>query len=493
MAPPIIRLALCFLVVFGVPRAHAQDRPTGGSLSLTEAVEYARTNSPGYITERNQLGSARWNLRSAYGDLLPALNVSNSFGYTAEGERRLDDVRLSTQPATFTSRYSLGMSLQVSGASLLAPAVARAEERSIQEQVDGAESLLVRDVSQRYLAALEAREQAVQAERELERTEAHVQLAQARFEIGAGTQLDVRRAEVQRGQAEVRLLQSRNTAANEVLLLGQTIGVPLDADITLTQEFTLFPPAWNQGELIERALDQNATLRAAEAQSDAANTRLRSARTSYLPTLSLNAGFSGFVSELGLPTGDLVAQELAAQQNRFAGCVETNQIRAVAGLQPLPCGAPADEGAIRAQLAGRNQFPFDYVSQPFSASLTVSLPLFNGLNRERQVEEARIARSNAQQQVRAEEMRVRVEVETAVRNLETAYQAALLQQQVRQTAEEELLLAEERFRFGATTSVEVVDAQASLAEAERAEISAVYEYHRALTSLEAVLGGTLVD
>jgi outer membrane protein len=54
-----------------------------------------------------------------------------------------------------------------------------------------------------------------------------------------------------------------------------------------------------------------------------------------------------------------------------------------------------------------------------------------------------------------------------------------------------LRLAEERFRFGATTSVEVVDAQASLADAERAEIAAVFAFHRSLAALEARTGGTL--
>src|SRR5690606_17829798 len=103
--------------------------------------------------------------------------------------------------------------------------------------------------------------------------------------------------------------------------------------------------------------------------------------------------------------------------------------------------------------------------QPASASVSISLPIFTGFSRQQQIEEANIARLNAQHQVRAQELRIGVEVESALRNLETAYRSALLQQRVRQNAEDELRLAEERFRFGATTSVEVVDAQASLAEA----------------------------
>jgi outer membrane protein len=134
---------------------------------------------------------------------------------------------------------------------------------------------------------------------------------------------------------------------------------------------------------------------------------------------------------------------------------------------------------------------FGYVSQPASASLTISIPIFTGLQRQQQVEDANIARMNAQHSVRARELQVEVEITSALRNLETAYRTALLQQQVRANAQEELQLAEERFRFGSNTSIEVVDAQASLSEAERAEIAAVYGFHRSLADLEARVGGPL--
>ena len=75
-----------------------------------------------------------------------------------------------------------------------------------------------------------------------------------------------------------------------------------------------------------------------------------------------------------------------------------------------------------------------------------------------------------------------------MRNLEAAYQTALLQEQVRENAAEELRLAQERFRFGAASSVEVTDAQTNLAQAERDQIDAVYNFHKALAALEALVG-----
>jgi outer membrane protein len=465
-----------------------------GPLSLADAISMARENNPDYLAQRNQLRSAEWGVRSAYGSLFPTANISNSFGYTGTGERRFDTVQLGEQPAMYSSRYQLGFSLSLNGSTLLQPSVARAQARAVDQQVDGATASLDGEVTQRYLGVLQSRDAVAQAERELARTDEHVRLAEARFEVGAGTQLDVRRAEVQRGQAEVRLVQSRNTAASEVLLLGQLTGVRLPIDIELSDEFALFEPRWSADELIATALTGSPALRASRAQADAAATRARAASTAYLPTVSFSAGFSGSVFQAG-DTSPLVTQQLASAGRSFTQCLEQNQIRQAAGLAPLTCldpSNPAVEAAIRQQIDAQNQgFPFGWDRQPASASISVSVPILTGLNRPQQVEEARIQRLNSDHQVRAQELRVEVEVETALRNLETAYRTALLQRQVRDTAEEELRLAEERFRFGAATSVEVVDAQASLAEAERAEIAAIYDFHRSLAVLETRLGHPL--
>ena len=66
-----------------------------------------------------------------------------------------------------------------------------------------------------------------------------------------------------------------------------------------------------------------------------------------------------------------------------------------------------------------------------------------------------------------------------------------LQEQVVNRATEELRLAQERFRFGVASSVEVTDAQTSLALAEQGRIDAIYIYHKSLAALEALVGRPL--
>jgi outer membrane protein len=480
------------MVALAAPLAGAAQEAPG--LSLAEAIQLARENNPDYLSEENNLVSAHWAVRSAYGDLLPTANASMGMGYTASGERRFGTVGLGEQPAMYSSNYNLGLSYTLSGARLLEPGRARAQRRATAARVEGAGSQLEANVAQAYLAVLQADAALVQAVQEVERTAAHIRLAEARLEVGTGTALDVRRAEVQHGQAEVRVVQAENAAAAGRLALGRLLAVPVREGDRLTTEFELFEPTWDRDEVVRLALANNPVLRAARAQRDATQTSRSVARTEYLPSLSASLGFRGDLAQAA-SIDPLVQGELEQMSRTRQSCLDQNQIRMSAGLDPQNCPDPTDPGTV-AELERRlnNQhsgFPFGWTSQPMSASLTISIPLFTGLNRQQRIEEANIALQDASHAVRNEELRVEAEAETLLRNASAAYRTARLQARVRETAAEELRLAEEQYRSGLATSVEVTDAQTNLSEAERAEIGAIHDYHQSLAALEALVGTAL--
>jgi outer membrane protein len=463
-------------------------------LTLDEAIELARQNNPEYLSQGNELVSAHWAVRSAYGDLLPSANVSMGMGYTASGERRFGTVGLGEQPAMYSSNYNLGLSYSLNGARLLEPSRARSQQRAAEARVEGFGQQLDANVRRGYLAVLQAEAAVVQAVQEVERTGEHVRLAQARLEVGTGTILDLRRAEVQLGQAEVRVVQAENAAAAERLALGRLLGVRLGDDVRLTDRFPLFEPEWERDRVVALALANNPALRAARAQESAVSTGRSVARSEYLPTLNASLGFRGDLAQAA-SVDPLVRGELDQIARNRQSCLDQNTIRQSAGLAPNPCPDPSDpllqsqiEDRLRTQHSG---FPFDWTRQPMTASLSISLPIFTGLSRQQRIEEANLAVDAARHTVRAEELRVTAEAETLLRNVAAAYRTAQLQARVRETAGEELRLAQEQFRSGLATTVEVTDAQTNLGEAERAEIAAVHDYHQSLAALEALVGTSL--
>ena len=58
-------------------------------------------------------------------------------------------------------------------------------------------------------------------------------------------------------------------------------------------------------------------------------------------------------------------------------------------------------------------------------------------------------------------------------------------------AEQQLLLARERYQLGEITFVDLVSAQTVSAQAEADRLAAVYAYHDLVTALEALVGSRL--
>ena len=105
----------------------------------------------------------------------------------------------------------------------------------------------------------------------LANVQAQLDLSRARAAVGAATTLDVRRAEVQVGQARVALLRERNSVETEKLRLFQALGVEQPSDVRLTTELPVTQPNLNVDELLANARRQNPAIAAARSRENAAN------------------------------------------------------------------------------------------------------------------------------------------------------------------------------------------------------------------------------
>jgi outer membrane protein len=128
---------------------------------------------------------------------------------------------------------------------------------------------------------------------------------------------------------------------------------------------------------------------------------------------------------------------------------------------------------------------------PYQISASLSLPLFDGFAREQRLQEANVSRSDADYSLRRTELALTADVTSTRVTLQAAYEAVGLQTTNAATAREALQLAEERYRVGANTFVDLTTARGEYERAETDRIDAVYEFHRAFAALEAAVGRTL--
>ena len=478
--------------------------PPAVTLSLAEALQQARANSPTYRQTVNNAGPAKWAVRNAYGNLLPAVNASSDLGYTGSGQSNFGGGFTRPTSPFLTSGYSLGLQWQLNGRAITAPAEQKALQRATDEDISGAGVNLRVEIETQYLTALQATAQVAVARQQVERNAEFLRLAEARYKVGQATLLDVRQAQVSKGQSDVALLRAVQAENEAKLDLLRRMGVepPVAVDhIALSDSFPVTAPSLELDSLLALADAQNPSLRSLRARRAAASYGVRSAKSEYLPTLSVQAGWSGFTQQF---TNDrfLLDQQLSGAQAQAAQCQYDNQVRtalSLGGVVP-DCFASAGLDATGTGLLdpvsrqireANNVFPFDYTGQPFQASLRISLPIFTGFGRSLRVSQAREQEQDADESARARRLQIRSDVQARYLALHTAYQAIGVQAASREAARDQLRLAQERYRLGAGTALELSDAQNAVQQAEGDYVTAVYDYHKAIAALEAAVGRSL--
>ncbi len=470
-----------------------QGQSTGPILTLEDAVSIALKNNTQHLQTVSQQTTAGLNLRSAYGALLPSLSSSFQTSFRAGGATSFQGVSFGAASDVVSSNYSIGLSANYSVGALLSLRSIKGNLSAAESDVRASAATTRSQVVTQYLTVLQAQARAALQDTLVANAQAQLELNQARQAVGAITTLEVKRAEVALGQAQVNRLRERNTAEIETLRLFQQMGVEEPEGVRLVSEFPLTEPKLQLGELLAMARGSNPALNAARARESASSAGVAVARSQWLPSVSFSTGWGGYTqSKTNIEPDILQGQSSAAASKR--SCLTTDSLRVGAGLPSIAatCDAitftPQQEAAIR---SANDNYPFSFTKNPFSYSIQFSLPIFNGFRREQQIEQAQLDRDNSRRQLHGQELQITTDVTSAYRNLVTAYQTAQLQTQNEQTAREALQLAEERYRVGSNTFVDVSQARADFENAATQSINAAYDYHKAFAELERSVGRPL--
>ena len=482
-------LAVCVAVT---PLAAQSPAPTavGPVLTLDEALNIARRNNPTYLQTVEGRRRASAAVRSAYGNLLPDISSSFATQFRQGRPQLINGVAFGASGDQVSSSYGINASLSLNQSAFLAPKAQHASAAATEAEIAASAQTLRMDVTQQYLLALQRRAGALLQDTLVATTQAQLELARIRESVGSATQLEVQQAEVALGQQRVAALQAQNQAEVEKLRLFQMMGVAQPEGVQLTTEFPVDQPELSLDQLLQLAGEQNPSLTALRARRRASDISVTQAKGEYLPTLNINTGVGGYTSQF---TNDdfLVNQQLGSLQQ---GCRSENELLELVGLPPSNpnCSAitlsPEQISNIR---ASNSAFPFNFTQNPWSISASLSLPIFNGFSREQRVQEAEVARSEAQYRARSQELQLQADVTAAYLTLTTNFQAVQLQEQNARTARQALVLAQERYRVGASNFVELSQARDVYSRAEADRINAVYEFHRAYAALEGAIGRPL--
>ena len=464
----------------------------GATLTLDDAIAIARQNNPIYLAQSNARRTADAAVRSARGALLPSADAYFGSRYQEAGQQFVSGAPLSASGNSLQGSYGASVNYRVNAGTFVNPKAAVANREAVDADINGQSEALRAAVTQQYLTVLQAQARSALQDTLVNTARIQLDLAKAKVAVGSGTILDIRRAEVALGQAQVALLTERNNVEVERLRLFQQMGTGQPAGVVLTTDFAVAPPAFVLDSLLELARQRNPAIVALRARERAAELNTKVAKAAYTPTLSLSTGI-GYNSYHFTDPNYLVVQQATRLQSAQSFCTQQDSIRTRVGLPAscLPASSytlsTADADAIR---ASNGRF-FGFTKSPFGLSAQLTLPIFDNFQREERVQQATVARDDAAYNVRAKDLALTADVTQAYLTLATGAQKIALQEQNAAKAKEEVAFAEERYKVGAATFLDVTTSRSTYEQALIDRVNAVYDYHKAFAALENAVGRPL--
>lgn len=404
-------------------------------LSLSEALAVGLQENPRLHqagAERSVAGAGLWN---AYGNFLPQVSAQAGLQRSERGAFVLAGAEFES-PTSYTTAYQWDFthSLLDSGRDLFRIKAARAEVDRVVARYDDAALETSSDIKTQYLAARRRQALVRQSEREIERREAHLRLAEARHEVGAVTRSDVLQARLSLTQGEVAMLRAAQEAQEARLALRRLLGGALGArPLELTSEFAVFEPRYELEDLVVRALERHPALQETRAAERAGEAQLWIARASYLPAFQF-------------------------------------------------------QYSIARSVVDTTSFTFSDWNNRNFWSLSMSWPLFGRFERYHETSRANANLESARAEERARVLEIEEGVEVAHSRLLTAFATHRANTDAVELAREDLRLGEGRYETGTGTFVDLLDARVRAAEAETDLIASTYDFFLALVALERATG-----
>jgi len=417
------------LALLVAPSAAAPD--SLARVTLSEALSRAARLDPEYVRALGQVDNAAWARRAAMSAMvLPSISVGTDYTNFSVSQFNVGTGAQAQTSATarIDARFELFTGFRK--VSDLTRTRADLESAQAGEQQQRFTTALLTEAD--YYAVLSGRE-LLDVERDrVSRAEEQLVVARARVVSGAAVQTDSLQILLELSRARIGLLQEEARLRVARLQLGRRVGIPGGVDAVALDSAPAPDLPLSLVDAMSQALEQGPEYRVARANQRSAEAFLRARRSVYLPQATISANTVTF---------------------------------------------------------GDKFYPHGLTRS--SMTISVSLPLWDNAQRELTVSRARAARDLAQATREDLERAAESDVTAAYDAYETARATSDLAAQGLIVARESYRVQQARYRAGASTILDLLDAQAGLTEAQAEVVQARYAARLALAGLEAILGRRL--
>ncbi|HER43988.1 MAG TPA: TolC family protein [Candidatus Eisenbacteria bacterium] len=437
----IRRAALLPALLLMISIAAPSSAPAARVLSLEECIGIAMRNNPEIGMAESGIKGAENGLLQSYGQLLPSLNVSfttgrafygpSSIQYDAQG-RPVQTEGFDYNSYSFNMNSSIvlfdgGRNINSIRSSMKRRDAAREEYRYIQD-------IVAANVINKYYNFVRAKMLLVVAEESLDQAKQNLDRSEALLEVGSATRADVLKARVRHSNTRLSLIRARNAVefAREDLVSVLSLRDEQEVDVDTTMAIQFEEPDIETE--VRQALEHRPDLRSLQLSTSAARASVAAAKSGWWP--SIGAGFNYGWSD----------RQMAEDLNFFK-----------------------DEYS-------------------WSVGASISLNLFDRFVTSSNVGTARANLRRAEYSLEKAELDAIKEVKNLVFVINEAEERIVVASETVEQAREDVRLAEERYRVGAGTMLETIDAQVALTQAKADVIEAKCDYLIAVADLARATG-----
>ena len=453
----LLRLVLATIFILPI-NGFSQDKLV---LTLEKSVELALENNPGLKMAEKELAKAKAGIWESYSTILPQLSASANFQHSWEIQKTIipnflkpmlapiapmipeleqmpDFIEMSFGLGnTFTYGLTLTQPLYLGGAGIAGIKISYAARRAAEQSLEAKRQDLIFQTADAFYACLLAQEIVAVQQEALAQAEANLDNVVKKYNVGAASDFDKMRAEVEVANLKPELISAKNNYQVAFTRLRTILGLDRDTKISIVGQFEYAEDDFGNKKLSEiqnLALQKRPEILALLEQKYITKKVITIARSNFLPKLFLQTDYS--------------------------------------------------------YLAMRDDYKFsqDDFNKGFTSAISLQIPIFQGFKSCKQYQKAKLDYKIMLDTEKQVNDGILAETEVAYNKFQEAKQKYLAVSQSVELAEEALRLANMMYKEGTNTQLDVLNSQLALTRARLNYVSSLYEYQMARYRLRRITG-----
>lgn len=264
----------------------------------------------------------------------------------------------------------------------------------------------------------------------LKQTEDHLKDAQNLFDAGKGVKFNVIKAQVDRTNAELNLIKSKNSERSCFLQLQNLVAETLDSSLVLNDTLFVKYDLPSDDSIITVALKNRSELQSLKMKLFSAQSKVLVAKRGRLPSLSVTGGYGYKIADI----------------------------------------------------------PINNLQPAWNFGAVVGVPLFAGGAIKGAIEQAIGEQKNVEAALLIAQQAIVLDIQQQISSCIEAAQRLEISMNAIEQAQLALSLAQERFNTGTGNAIEISDAQIQFENAKIAQVEAVCDYRIARARLTSAMG-----